>query len=99
MANYVLAFHTLAREEVREAYQYYESEQKGLGQQFIDKLDALFNLLLENPHLFAKDFEEVRKAPMKKFPFSVYYEIVGDKIFVYSVFHQSRKPEDWKRRV
>lgn len=99
MANYTLAFHPLVQEEVRDAYLFYESRKTGLGDEFIDALDQHLHLISDNPNLFAVDFKEVRKAPLKRFPFSVYYEIYEDEIFVYSVFHQSRKPKDWKERT
>lgn len=99
MPNYTLEFHLLAREEVSDAYQYYENQKPGLGDDFFEALDHIFDLILDNPNLFPKDFEEVRKATLKKFPFTIYYEVVEDQIFVYSVFHQSRNPVDWQRRV
>lgn len=99
MANYTLAFHPSAGGEVRDAYRYYEDKKPGLGDEFIDALDDLFNLITDNPNLFAFDFNKVRKSPLKRFPFSIYYEVFEDRIFVYSVFHQSRNPEVWKGRV
>lgn len=99
MPKYILEFHALAQEEVKDAYLYYESNSPGLGDKFLDSLDTLFDLISENPKLYSTDFNEIRKAPLKKFPFSIYYEIVGDKILVYSVFHQKRNPDDWKGKA
>ena len=99
MPNYALKFHLLAREEVSDAYLYYENQKLGLGDNFLENLDDIFNLILDNPNLYPKDFEEVRKALLKKFPFTIYYEIVEEQIFVYSVFHQSRNPENWRQRM
>lgn len=99
MANFTLAFHILAREEVSDAYQNYESRRSGLGDSFLESLDEIFDLIIENPNLFPIDFEEVRKAPIRKFPFTVYYEVVEEEVFVYSVFHQSREPSIWHKRM
>jgi plasmid stabilization system protein ParE len=99
MANFTLAFHVLAREEVSDAYQYYESRRPGLGDSFFESLDEIFDLIAENPNLFPVDFEEVRKAPIKKFPFTIYYEMVEAEIFIYSVFHQSQEPSVWHKRM
>ncbi len=99
MPNYILQFHPLAQEEVKEAYLYYQDKQLGLGDRLLDSLDHLFDLILGNPQLFAKDFQEIRKGPLEKFPFTIYYEISGNEIFVYSVFHQRRNPDAWKRRT
>lgn len=99
MANFTFTFHPLVQGEVRDAYQFYDSRKSGLGDEFIDALDQILHLISENPNLFAVDFKEVRKAPLKRFPFSVYYEIYEDQILIYSIFHQSRKPEGWKERT
>ncbi|GJM16894.1 MAG: hypothetical protein DHS20C13_22210 [Thermodesulfobacteriota bacterium] len=99
MANHTLGFHPLAREEVREAYQFYESRKSGLGDLFFRSLDDLFLQILDNPNLYPQDFETIRKAPLRKFPFTVYYEVIDDQVLVYSVFHQKRNPEEWLGRV
>jgi plasmid stabilization system protein ParE len=99
MPNYNLKFHLLAREEVSDAYHYYENQKSGLGDEFLLALDEVFVLIVENPKLFQKDFDKVRKALLKKFPFSIYYEVFEKRVFVYSIFHQSRNPEDWQKRV
>lgn len=41
MAKFTLRFHDLAREEVRDAYQYYESKRAGLGEQFLEEVDKV----------------------------------------------------------
>ncbi|MEN0003939.1 MAG: type II toxin-antitoxin system RelE/ParE family toxin [Bacteroidota bacterium] len=99
MPNFQLRFHSLAREELREAYQYYETQQVGLGDRFFEELDRIFDLIVDNPKLFAVDFEEIRKAPIQTFPFTIYYEAQDNDVFVYSVFHQGREPGSWKGRT
>ena len=99
MPNYTIQFHRLVRDEVSDAYRYYQSQKPKLGDTFLEALDDIFNQIIDNPDLFPRDFEEVRKALLRKFPFSVYYEVIEEQIFVYSVFHQSRHPENWKNRL
>ena len=99
MPNFTLSFHFLAREEVSDAYQYYETQRAGLGDTFLATLDDALNLILENPSLHPIDFENIRKALLKIFPFSIYYETIEDKIYIYSVFHQSRNPTIWQDRT
>lgn len=99
MPNFTLSFHLLAREEVSDAYQYYEAQKAELGNTFLAALDDALNLILENPKLHPIDFENIRKALLKKFPFTIYYEAIEDRIFIYSVFHQSRNPSIWQYRT
>ena len=99
MPNYSLQFHRLVRDEVSDAYRYYQSQKPKLGDTFLEALDDIFNQIIDNPNLFPRDFEGVQKALLRKFPFSIYFEIIEEQIFVYSVFHQSRNPESWQERV
>lgn len=87
MPNYTLQFHRLVRDEVSDAYLYYQNQKSTLGDAFLEALDDIFNLILDNPYLYLVEFEQVRKALLQKFPFSIYFEIVEEQILVYSVFH------------
>lgn len=99
MPSYILQFHRLVRDEVSHAYQYYQNQKPKLGDTFLEALDDIFNQIIDNPNLYPVDFEQVRKALLQKFPFSIYFEIVEEQIFIYSVFHQSQDPDKWRVRV
>lgn len=91
--------HSLAKKELTEAVDWYEEERKGRGAKFFIAYLKTLNAILSNPFAFPKDFDEVRKANLQKFPYTIYYEEVGSEVFVYSVFHNKRDPETWKKRA
>ena len=55
--------------------------------------------LAERPELYQTVESTARRAPVRKFPFSVFYRILPEWIEVVAVVHQSRDPRTWQRRV
>jgi plasmid stabilization system protein ParE len=90
------AYHVLltkeARNEVVDAYEWYESKQPKLGGRFKRQLHRTFNDILANPSGFKIIFENQRQATIDKFPFVVVYEIFDKEILVFAVFHTSQNP-------
>jgi hypothetical protein len=43
--------------------------------------------------------DEFRHAPLRRFPFEIFYEVIDDSIIVYSVFHCSQNPQKWRERL
>lgn len=84
----------LASLEITESVAFYESRQKGLGKLFLNSLKSALQILKSNPELFSIKRKSIyREMPIKKFPFIVIYEIIGNEVIVYSVFHTSRNPD------
>ena len=90
--------HPHAKQELTEAVQWYEAAQAGLGSDFFNEYLRVLKLLLENPQLYPHDFDEVRKAVLSRFPYSVYYAATAEVVTVYSVFHHKRQLGDWYER-
>jgi toxin ParE1/3/4 len=91
--------HSLAKKELINAIDWYENERKGRGAKFLIAYLETIKTLIANPLAFPKDFNEVRKAYVPKFPYTVYYEVFGNEAFIYAVFHHKRNPEVWKDRT
>ena len=87
-----------AEYDIRESVIWYNSQQKGLGHKLIEEVGNLSKRILENPLQFPKVLDSIYKANIKRFPFSLFYVISDNKIFVIAVFHQSRNPLIWQRR-
>jgi hypothetical protein len=43
--------------------------------------------------------DEFRRALIRRFPFEMFYEVAGDCLIVYSVFHCSQDPQKWRKRL
>jgi plasmid stabilization system protein ParE len=61
-------------------------------------LDIVFDRICQNPSQFPVIAEPVQRALLRKFPYSVYFVLVGDLAAVVAVLHQKRQPIDWRPR-
>lgn len=61
-------------EDLQEAIDYYEAEQKGLAQYFGEQIEQAFLTLERNP-FFQIRYDNVRCLPIKKFPYMFHFTI------------------------
>jgi plasmid stabilization system protein ParE len=90
--TYVVDFSPLARLELLQVEEWY-------SQVDIQKTDVFFadvarteQFLQNNPYLYAKVEGEIRRAVLKRFPYSLFYTVDDETVTVLSCFHQSREP-------
>jgi hypothetical protein len=55
-------------------------------------VDERIQLIRQFPHMFPAALGDIRRAVIRRFPYSIFYLPVTDAIVVLSVFHSSRKP-------
>ncbi len=99
MNKYNLVIKQEAKEEITEAYNWYESKQNKLGERLISVLDDYFATIKKNPEQFPKVLNDMRQATIKKFPYIIIFEIDNNDVIVYAVFHSSQNPEKWKSKI
>ena len=88
-----------AEQDVREAYDWYESCRNGLGEEFLGCVDAAIQRICRTPDFCAKVHAEFRRALVRRFPYAIFYEYTAGQVTVYCVFHTSRDPEKWRSRL
>ena len=86
--------------DIDEAVGWYESELKGLGSRFLQKLDEAFSKLRENPQHYLKISDPVRRILLKSFPYKVLY-LIGDEhtVVVIAILHVKRSKRYIKKRL
>ena len=77
----------------KEAYDWYELQQAGLGEIFLKELDDKYQKIETSPTLYGKRDSQYRHISLKKFPFVIVFRIVKMTVVVYAVFHTSRNPK------
>ena len=85
-------FHPDAAQEVRDAAARYEGLRAGLGADFRAELDAALARIGRYPHLYGAKSGSIRVCPLHRFPYSVFYEELVDRIWMAAVGHPSRRP-------
>lgn len=92
--EYRIKIRPLATIEIIEAYDWYESQQTGLGLEFLDELENFQSSLLANPLTYSYYEEPLRQGKLNRFPFVVVYELYETTIVIYSVFMTKRNPDE-----
>lgn len=89
-----------ARAELIDAQDWYENECPGLGRRFLAAVDAVVEPMSANPRQFPVIYKNVRRALLRRFPYSLMFVIeLDDAITVIACFHGSRDPANWQRRM
>lgn len=91
-------FSKAAQEEFEESAAYYHRKVYGLGDAFADEIYRLSKTVAEAPEMYQSVGDNVRRAVARKFPFSIYFRVYENEIFVFSVFHGRRNPAIWESR-
>jgi plasmid stabilization system protein ParE len=92
-------FTRAARAELIEAQDWYERESTGLGRRFRQAIDALIGRMSDNPRQFPMVFKNVRRAVLRRFPYSLFFVVEDDALIVIACFHASRDPSHWQERT
>lgn len=94
-----LVFQAGVRDEIDEAYTWYEKQHEGLGEAFLNEVPSVLDRIERNPELHAPIYQNVRHGRLKRFPYAVYYRIDADRIAVIAVHHSKRDPRRWQSRA
>jgi hypothetical protein len=97
--TYRLTFLPQVEHDVQEAFDWYEWQMPGLGEEFLLSTDATIHAITRKPLLNAVEYKGVRKAKTKRFPFGVFYVLEKDTITVIAITHLARHPKTWKSRT
>jgi toxin ParE1/3/4 len=94
-----LAFEPAARTEFLRAVQRYAIEAGAvIASEFKEEVTTKLSALIENPTLGSVALRDIRRFPLRRFPFTIFYRTEADALRVIAVAHQSRMPEYWRQR-
>ncbi|WP_205510841.1 hypothetical protein [Longitalea arenae] len=89
---YNIEIRPLARFEIFEAFDWYEAQREGLGHEFLEELDMFYKSLIRNPFSYSFYEEPVRQGRLKRFPYTIVFEVFDAKVVIYSVFMIRQDP-------
>lgn len=81
-----------AEADMVEAAAYYEAQRVGFARSFVAEIRAVFERVEDNPKLYVRVADEVRRAPMHRFPFGVFYVEEPETTWVIAVLDLRREP-------
>jgi plasmid stabilization system protein ParE len=94
--SYALVVDPSAARDIAEARAYHA--QHGKVEAFIAGIDRAFAQIADRPLMYAVAYENVRRALLRRFPYSVFFVIEDDRVNILHVHHQRRDPASRPRR-
>ena len=88
-----IVFRQIARLEMDESISWYEREQSGLGIEFAAEIEIVLNRIAGTPEQFQTIRGEVRRAVMRRFPYTIHFLVEAQRIVILAVFHAKRSPK------
>lgn len=87
-----------AAAEFESAYNWYELQRIGLGEEFLQAANELVITIAENPERFPLIHRDIRRAVLGRFPYSIFYRLKAGHVIVVACFHSKRNPRAWMSR-
>lgn len=77
-----LVVHASAEADILEACRWYESKGDGLGNEFINEVDAAFERATKTPESYPIAYRGLRRLVLKRFPYVAYFSQEQDVVQV-----------------
>jgi len=90
--------HPEADQELEAAASWYEAQQPGLGEAFLDEFEVTLRRVAEAPTQRRVIRGDNRKLNFRRFPYAVVYSLEGEILTVKAVMHLHRRPFYWQTR-
>jgi toxin ParE1/3/4 len=79
--------HPRVRDDLAEAFGWYENRKPGLGAAFSAEVQLFLRELKRDPLRNAVRFDDIRRLNLKRFPYSLFYFVEGDIVGVVAVLY------------
>ena len=99
VVNFPVVLRDEAQAELDDAFDYYEDLRIGMGVDLVARVQRVFDRIAANPKMHQIVLADVRREVVTRFPYNVLYRADSSRIEVIAVFHTSRDPSIWQRRV
>jgi plasmid stabilization system protein ParE len=89
----------LAEADFADAVRWYSQILPGLAADFALCIDEAVDRVMHNPHAYAPVFRNVRKAVVRRFPYSVVYRVSDTHVQIEAFFPDKMAPTALYRRL
>jgi len=92
-------YHPSVQAELEEVRDHYNSRTDGLGDEFVNEVEAMVLRIAANPGRWMVIERDLRRALLKRFPYIIYFrQVTSDRIRITVVKHQRRHPRLGRQR-
>jgi plasmid stabilization system protein ParE len=92
-------FHPEAQAEYQAALAWYHARSQQAADRFEAEVERVLGSVAANPAMFPLYDDEHRFATLRRFPFSVVYQVLPDGVCVIALAHSRRRPGYWQGRA
>jgi len=78
--------------DVAEAQVWYETQRAGLGAELHSEISHVFTVITETPLIYPALYREVRRAIVHRFPYLIWYRVLGEEVTVLACTHARQNP-------
>ncbi len=96
-----IKYAVFVKEDIKEAVNWYNTSQKGLGVRFLKNVKEKINYIAQNPETIQVRYQDVQMAVVKTFPYTIHYQYKEQQntVYVLGIFHTSINPDNWAKRL
>ena len=89
-----------AEDDLESAFNYYQNQRSGLGNEMIDEFRRGVDQILQFPEAWQPLDAVYRRYRLHRFPYGIVYRIAtdGSSMVIVAVMHLHRKPDVWRER-
>lgn len=88
-----------AEADLRAAVEWYRAEADHLSSSFRLRFEEAVDRLRERPLAYPTVVPGIRRALVRRFPYSLFFRQVGRDAVIIAIVHQARDPRLWQRRL
>jgi plasmid stabilization system protein ParE len=88
-----------AERDIQSVFDWYESQQPTLGDEFKASLRERLLTIREFPESAPIIHRDVRRAVVSRFPYLIFFVVQPTRVAVLAILHQSRDPNVWPRET
>jgi len=92
-------FHPGAEDDYLEAFAWYFARSPVVAYDFEREVERGLRLIVQAPLRWPKFDEQRRRIVLRKFPYSLIYEIIEGEVVILAVAHGRRRPYYWLERT
>ncbi len=99
--NYGYKLHPLVQDDYNEAYEWYEDQQKGVGERFVKAVRSKIDEILVNPEVYgSKGNKKFREAQVEYFPYLIVFKVSkkNKEVYITSIHHMKKHPRKKYRK-
>ncbi len=87
-----------AADDLQEAMGWYSAREPSLGLEFLSAVARVIRRIGEFPESGHESHDAIRRIPLRRFPYFVFYALDADGAVVLGCLHAHRDPRIWPRR-